>query len=229
MATPPHSKKSASGKGDGNDAPEIKYPRRTARRKLTRIAILKAAEKLFGESGFGATTLQMIADAADVHVATLSLHFKTKSDLALGLVTQRADDLRTRAFEARGSISFFEFFRQEAQRLIDDMEVESGPGVALWKALQKDRELAFAWSNYRSEQKSIYADYIATELDLDRADDYRPDLIAALMSQSTLLPQMKWIESTGRLALSDEIFKAVDISERAARVILEPVIDNANK
>lgn len=228
MATPSHSKKSASGKGGGKDDPEIKYPRRTARRKLTRSAILKAAATLFGESGFGATTLQMIADAADVHVATLFLHFKTKSDLALGLVTTRADDLRRRAFDARESVSFFEFLRQEAQRLVDDMKAESRPGVTLWNALQKDGELAFAWSRYESEQKAIYADYIATEFDLDRAVDYRPDLIAALMSQSTLLPHTKWIESTGRLALADEIFKAVDISERAARVILKPATDSAS-
>ncbi len=52
-----------------------------------RSAILEAAESLFAEQGFHATTVQMIADAAEFSVGYLYKHFDGKEDLYRTLVT----------------------------------------------------------------------------------------------------------------------------------------------
>ncbi|NHC46702.1 TetR/AcrR family transcriptional regulator [Motilibacter aurantiacus] len=57
-------------------------PGRRERKKLaTRQAILDAARPLFLERGFDPVTIAEVADAADVSVATVFNHFRTKEDL----------------------------------------------------------------------------------------------------------------------------------------------------
>ena len=59
-----------------------RFPRRTARRENTRKRIIAVAARLFQRVGYGTTTMNAIAEAADVHVTTLFTHFKSKQDLA---------------------------------------------------------------------------------------------------------------------------------------------------
>lgn len=60
---------------------------RSARRKATTAsAILDAAEKLFRQHGFQATTIDEIAETADVSVGSVYVHFENKAGLYLALV-----------------------------------------------------------------------------------------------------------------------------------------------
>ena len=55
------------------------------RKKLaTRTAIHDAAMRLFAERGFAGTTMDQIAEAADVSRATVFTYFATKEDIVLG-------------------------------------------------------------------------------------------------------------------------------------------------
>ncbi len=57
---------------------------RQARRKAaTRQRIVDAASQLFWTKGYGATSIHDIAEAADIAVGTLYLHFSGKADVAL--------------------------------------------------------------------------------------------------------------------------------------------------
>ncbi len=60
------------------DAVNPKFPRREKRAKATRRAILDAARQLFVTHGYGATTIQAIADEADVAVQTVYAVFGNK-------------------------------------------------------------------------------------------------------------------------------------------------------
>lgn len=57
---------------------------RTDRRKAaTRDRILRAADRLFAEQGYEATSMEGIAEAADVAVRTIYLHFRSKAAMLL--------------------------------------------------------------------------------------------------------------------------------------------------
>lgn len=57
-----------------------------------RQRILDAAREHFRDRGFDATTIEMIADSADVSAVTVYNHYRTKGGVLLALVT-RSDDL----------------------------------------------------------------------------------------------------------------------------------------
>jgi AcrR family transcriptional regulator len=61
-------------------------PQRREQARATRLAILDAARRLFTDRGYGATTLQAIADAASVSVATVYAAFGNKRTVLKELV-----------------------------------------------------------------------------------------------------------------------------------------------
>ncbi|HEX8207716.1 MAG TPA: TetR family transcriptional regulator [Solirubrobacteraceae bacterium] len=69
-------------------------PRRRAQAAATRREILDAAQRLFEERGYAATTIAAIAEAAGVAPRTVSLAFETKAGVlrALWNVRLRGDD-----------------------------------------------------------------------------------------------------------------------------------------
>jgi AcrR family transcriptional regulator len=69
-------------------------PARQDQRNRTQLAILQAAEALFKKRGYGAATMQGVADSAGVSLPTVYLYFRSKPDLVRSLadlVTSSAD------------------------------------------------------------------------------------------------------------------------------------------
>jgi AcrR family transcriptional regulator len=57
--------------------------------KETKDLILDAAEKLFAEKGFSATSLRQITSAADVNLAAVNYHFGSKEALIDAIISRR--------------------------------------------------------------------------------------------------------------------------------------------
>src|SRR5271170_4678874 len=76
-------------------------PRR--RGDTTRLAILNAAERCFGEAGFDGVSLRTITEVAGVDLALANYHFGTKDNLLREVIARRArivHDDRVRALES---------------------------------------------------------------------------------------------------------------------------------
>lgn len=68
----------------------------------TRLAILNAAERCFGEGGFDGVSLRAITEAAGVDLALVNYHFGTKDNLLREVIARRArivHDDRVQALE----------------------------------------------------------------------------------------------------------------------------------
>src|SRR3981081_1481862 len=59
----------------------------------TKTRILDAAELLFMEHGFGATSLRQITAAAGVNLAAVNYHFGSKEELFQAVLTRRLDPM----------------------------------------------------------------------------------------------------------------------------------------
>lgn len=71
--------------------PAAPLSRAERRKAATAAQILDAAEDLFRQKGFAATTIDEIAERADLSVGTLYFHFQTKVGLYLALVERALD------------------------------------------------------------------------------------------------------------------------------------------
>lgn len=62
----------------------------------TKTRILDAAEKLFSENGFDATSLRDITTEADVNLAAVNYHFQSKDSLIEAVIMRRAGPINER-------------------------------------------------------------------------------------------------------------------------------------
>jgi AcrR family transcriptional regulator len=65
-------------------------------RKSTRERILDTAERLFAERGFDGTSLRAITSAAEVNLAAVNYHFRSKNDLVHEVISRRLAPINAR-------------------------------------------------------------------------------------------------------------------------------------
>lgn len=196
-----------------------RFPRRTARREKTRRRIITVAARLFQRVGYGSTTMNAIADAADVHVTTLFTHFKSKQALAVSTNDAMLDRLERMIAASVGKTPFFAFFRTIVMDFAGRLEGDRDPGTTVWSELERDPELAFAWKTYEHRQVMMLAGYVAAEYGLS-AQDYRPVLVSNLMVSSSWEAHRRWSADAKRLNLERETLSALDTAEAMARAVL---------
>jgi AcrR family transcriptional regulator len=88
-------KKSAAGRPQNSDKQLSKSALRRQREREKRYqTIFKAAEKLFARQGFHKTSMEQVADRAEVSVGTVYFYFKNKEDLLVHLIDAIGYQLR---------------------------------------------------------------------------------------------------------------------------------------
>lgn len=88
----------------------MRPPLRQRKKDQTRAAIVENANRIFRKKGFDATTLDEIADAANIHKQTVLRYFRSKEEIA---------------FARR--IEIFEEFER-------DLAAYDGPALAFWRS-----------------------------------------------------------------------------------------------
>jgi AcrR family transcriptional regulator len=73
----------------------------------TKERILDAAERLFAQHGFDATSLRMITAAAGVNLASVNYHFQSKNSLIEAVLTRRIAPLNRERLDMLASIEAF--------------------------------------------------------------------------------------------------------------------------
>lgn len=191
----------------------MKYPRRDARKRKTRESILAAARSLFQAHGYDAVKMADIAEAADVHITTLFIHFGAKRDLANALGLAEVEALQALIDEAQGKVPFFTFFRSIVARWARWVENGRKDSQAFSKDVRADPELTFSWVGQHKREVMLYARYFASDYGLDADDDMLPRLVATMLAGGSVIAHDRWVKSEGRLDLGQEAQKAIDICQ----------------
>ncbi len=96
----------------------LRAPRRRADSEATRQRILDAAERLFADAGFHATSIREIATLAQCQFALIGYHFGSKEELLDHVIARRSDVLN-----------------HERMRRLDELRVLHGTGPIPLRAL----------------------------------------------------------------------------------------------
>jgi AcrR family transcriptional regulator len=99
-----------------------------------RRAILDAATILFAERGFGAVSVQEIADAAGAHKTTVLYHFETKDALHEAVL----DEALGRIAEVMREFLSGEFTRGRVAYLLDQMHAFFAAHISLARLLERE-------------------------------------------------------------------------------------------
>jgi AcrR family transcriptional regulator len=114
-------------------APEV-VDRQERRKRRTREAIQKAAFDLFAERGYRETTINDIAERADVAPRTVTVHFPAKDELLLDAEPFTLDSLRERLTTRRANESALEALRDWMATTMTEAEMgESHVDRRFWE------------------------------------------------------------------------------------------------
>jgi TetR/AcrR family transcriptional regulator, regulator of autoinduction and epiphytic fitness len=172
--------------------------RRLAQARATRLKVIETAKDLFIEKGFPATTLESVADAADVPLPSLYRLFKSKRALlAAVLDTSFGGDDQPLAFVDREAVQAA-LHEADSRRLLEAfariatelLERSSAIQLVLASAAHVDPEAADLWADIRQQRHTGQSRIIAAlvergALDPDLEPSEAADIVYLLMSPDT--------------------------------------------
>ena len=179
-------------------------PTRRERKKLeTRQALEQAALRLFAEQGYEQTTVEEIAEAADVAVRTFFRYFSSKQDILFGdVVKDRVTRLRSE-LDARP--------RQESPitsitTVMDLLDVggdEEEQILARMDLMRHQPSMRTRYLDLINAMRLVVVEFVADRTGMDPRHDMYPHLLAGAASASWDTSLTLWAESHGKLSLRD--------------------------
>jgi AcrR family transcriptional regulator len=154
-------------------------PLRERKKLTTRRALIHHSHRLFLERGYRATTLDAIADAAEVTVQTLLRYFPTKEDLALALEYRTLERLKQRLAERPLTQDVFDVWTQFMIDVVDTWAED--PALIDYQILcQNDPTLLAHALRVIDANEDLLVHALSEQLRVNPDIDLRPRMAAAL-------------------------------------------------
>jgi AcrR family transcriptional regulator len=178
-------------------------PTRRERKKLeTRQALEQAALRLFGERGYEQTTVEDIAEAADVAVRTFFRYFSSKQDVLFGeVVTDRVRRLRSElAGRPRSEDPL------DAIRAVMDLLDFNGPDeeeqiLARMDLMRRQPSFVGRYLEIIDQMRTAIVEFVAERTGLDPARDLFPLLVGGACAASWDASLKLWVASGATVSL----------------------------
>ena len=126
----------------------------------TRNSILIEAEKLFAEHGFDGVSVRDITTAAEVDLALVNYHFKSKENLFHQVLSMRVDDMNERRRELMANVDLSGDPQVALEALLDAFLLPfNGESKAASGRLANYRRLLALVANSRRWQQAIFNEH----------------------------------------------------------------------
>jgi AcrR family transcriptional regulator len=180
-------------------------PTRRERKKLeTRQALEQAALRLFAERGYEQTTVEEIAEAADVAVRTFFRYFSSKQDVLFGdVVKDRVSRLRTELAVRPRRESPIKSITTVMDLLDVAGEDEEEQILARFDLLRHQPSLRTRYLDLINAMRLVVVEFVADRTGVDPRHDMYPHLLAGAAAASWDTSLTLWAESHGKLSLRD--------------------------
>jgi AcrR family transcriptional regulator len=196
---------------------DLSSTRRERKKLQTRAALEQAALRLFEEKGYEHTTVEEIAEAADVAVRTFFRYFSSKQhilfgDVAHGRIASLRSALTSRPrregplASVRAVLAALDFTAQEQEQI-----------ALRIRLMERDPSLVGMYLMLNNELKQIVVEFVAERTGGTPTDAY-PQLVGAASVASWDAALVTWAASGGRRSLADlrrETFAALTTGVQA--------------
>ncbi len=172
-------------------------PTRRERKKLeTRQALEQAALRLFAERGYDQTTVEDIAEAADVAVRTFFRYFSSKQDVLFGeVVTDRLGRLRTELAN-RPATEDPIIAVQAVMELLDfDSPEEEEQILARMELMRAQPSFVSRYLELIDQMRATVVEFVAERTGLDPTRDLYPLLVGGACATAWDASLKLWVES----------------------------------
>jgi AcrR family transcriptional regulator len=185
-------------------------PGRRERKKLeTRQALEQAALRLFAEKGYESTTVEDIAEAADVAVRTFFRYFSSKLDVLFGdVVTDRVTRLRTVLASRPRNEPVIDSVKHVMSALELASPEEQAPILARFELLRQQPSLTIRYLDLINSMRLVIVEFVATRTGTDPRKDMYPLLLAGALASSWDTALTLWVASGGRRSLRELLEEA---------------------
>jgi AcrR family transcriptional regulator len=190
--------------------------RRERKKRRTRDTIQREAVRLFQEQGFEATTIDQIAEAADVAASTVFHHFATKEDL---IIQDEFDSLIASVLKRQPlGVPLAEAMRTAVNDALAEI-----PRPDLELQLARAR-LGFAIPSVRArywsemERSEIWWRRTIAEWAGRDPDDFELRVAVGVVMTALTAAAMEWMEGGGADDLGELVGTALDIVEAGAAI-----------
>jgi len=167
---------------------------RERKKRATRVSIRGAAMELFAGQGFGGTTIDAIAEAANVSRATVFSYFPTKEEIVFGDAGVAIDDLGRRLRERPAGRSTIAVVRDWLDELVGWFE----PELVLQQRLAREVPVVGA------RRLQLYGDAeraIAESLDAELGPEQQ---LAARLAAAALVAGLRVAEESAAARMEQE-------------------------
>lgn len=199
---------------DEEDAPVRRKNLVARRTERVRREVAAAAEDLFAKRGYDDTTVEDIADAAEISPRTFYRLYPAKADVVVDMARTRFGDFVTDLADRPGDEPLLASI--EAVLMATVADADPGPLLSFENLLARNPELGARLHERGNLQQSQLADVIAKRLGID-SDDLRANVIAATIVGTIRTALQVWGSHPGRGGPAPTL--------RRAMTIIAPILD----
>ena len=196
------------------DAPGGRKNLVARRTERVRREVAAAAEELFAERGYDNTTVEDIADAAEISPRTFYRLYPAKADVVVDMARTRFGDFVTTLAERPVEEPLLASV--EAVLLATVAAADPGPLLSFENLLARNPELGARLHERGNLQQSQLANVVAKRLSVG-SDDLRANVIAATIVASVRTALQVWGTRPGRGGPASTL--------RRAMTIIAPILD----
>jgi AcrR family transcriptional regulator len=187
-------------------------PTRRERKKLeTRHALERAALRLFGERGYEQTTVEDIAEAADVAVRTFFRHFPSKQAVLFGdFVTDRIARVRVELSARPHTEDPLESVRAVMDLLDFTTPAEEAAILARMDLMRQQPSFVTRYLEIIDQMRLTFVEFVAERTGLDPRHDLYPSLVGGACAASWDASLKIWVGTGATVPLRDLRNQAFD-------------------
>lgn len=196
---------------------------RERKKERQRSEIVRAAFRLFDERGFSQTTIEAIAEAAEISPRTFFRYFDSKDDVVLVDPAGKLALVDEVIVSAAPDEPILETLRRGWAKLADEYLSDREITAGIYRLSRKEPVLAARLFSFQTEWSRAIAHAISVRLGVDPSTDIHPEIIATTAQAVLRSAFNRWVEAGCPGQPHDVVYAAFETIGPALEIVLAQI------